>query len=99
MKVRFYSEILDKYFDTKDDCFKAEAEVKAKKEQEHKLYQVFMKAKEDYEQACKNFYDAKKQYFDYVNNASSTDKKKLDSYNQAINEQSFESIFKYLFDR
>ena len=91
MKVKFYSEILDKYFDTKDDCFKAEAEVKAKKEREHELYQAFMKAKEDYELASKNFYEAKKMYIDYVNNQNVNKQREVNL--------SFEDIFKYLFEK
>lgn len=94
MKVKFYSEVLDKYFDTKDDCFKAEAKVKAKKEQECKLYQAYMKAKEDYEKACKNFHDARRQYFNYKYNVNNTDEKEVN-----YSEMSLEDIFKYLLEK
>ena len=99
MQVKFYSELLDEYFDTKDACAKAEAEIKEKKQKGKELYENYQKSIKDYEIARHNLKTAEKEYLNFKAGLSATSVEEINK--SKLTDEELNSylggLLKYLF--
>ena len=99
MQVKFYSELLDEYFDTKDACAKAEAKIKTDKQKYKELYKSYLKAAEEYETARHNLKAAEKEYFDFkskISNYTEANTNKPKPTDEEVNDY-IHNLLKYIF--
>ena len=72
--MKYYSEELDKLFDTEDELVQAELNLLVEKEEQEKAYQEVKQAKEEYESALKRYQVLKDEYLKKYSSISFTTK-------------------------
>ena len=72
--MKYYSEELDKLFDTQEELVEAELNLLVEKEEQEKAYQEVKQAKEEYESAMKRYHVLKDEYLKKYSSISFTTK-------------------------
>ena len=72
--MKYYSEELNKLFDTEEELTEAELNLLVEKEEQEKAYQKVKEAKEEYESAMKRYHVLKDEYLKKYSSISFTTK-------------------------